>query len=128
MATEKNKTTKKTKTTTSKTKKKIVYYNFFKVNAIAHSGPCGGSWEFDAVADVYFEDGTSQVHYFGTADMDIPCGWQILSKSADEIIEAGEDIKKYIIAEYKTNRSAFASPYGDVIRALNDIFKKITAL
>ena len=129
MATTKTKTTQKAKASTSKTgKKKIIHYNFFKINAISHSGPCGGGWEFDAVADVYFDDGTSQVFYFDTADLDIPCGWQILSKNADEIINAGEDIKKYIIAEYKTNRSAFASPYGDVIRTLNDIFKKITSL
>ena len=116
---------KKTKTTKGK-RKKICHITIWKITAktVTAGAPPPGVFEFEAEAEVFYEDGTSERLYFSKADLDIPMGWQVFSKSVSEIEE--EDIcafDKYRVAEYSTNSKAYASPYGDVLRKLTEIYK-----
>lgn len=115
---------KKTKTTKEK-RKKIRHITIWKITAktVTAGAPPPGVFEFEAEAEVSYEDGTSETLYFSKAELDIPMGWQILRKSADEISEDDFDFDKYRVAEYSTNSKAYASPYGDVLRKLTDIYK-----
>ena len=115
---------KKTKATKEK-RKKIHHITIWKITAktVTAGAPPPGVFEFEAEAEVFYEDGTSETLYFSKADLDIPMGWQILRKSADEIAEDDFDFDKYKVAEYSTNSKAYASPYGNVLRKLTDIYK-----
>ena len=106
-------------------RKKIRYIRIWKITAktVTLGAPPPGVFEFEAEAEVIYEDDTHETLYFSKADLDIPMGWQILRKSADEIAEDDFDFDKYKVAEYSTNSKAYASPYGDVLRKLTEIYK-----
>ena len=110
---------------TKNKRKRIRHITIWKITAktVTAGAPPPGVFEFEAEAEVFYEDGTSETLYFSKADLDIPMGWQILRKSADEIEEDDFDFDKYRVAEYSTNSKAYASPYGEVLRKLTDIYK-----
>lgn len=109
----------------AKKHKKITGIRIWKITAktVTLGAPPPGIFEFEAEAEVSYEDDTHETLYFSKMELDFPMGWQVFTKSVSEIDDDGGDYDKYRVAEYSTNSKAYASPYGDVLRKLTDIYK-----
>ena len=82
-------------------------------------------WDFEAEGEVHYKDGTSETLYFTRledTDSEFPNGWQVFTKSVDEIVKAREDFDDYKIAEYYSNSEAFESKFGNVFRQMTALF------
>ena len=116
--------------------KKILDVIFTKITAELVSDcslPPSDVWEFEAEGEVHYEDNTSETLYFfriEDIELEFPSGWQVFTKSVNEVLKSEEELDNYRIADYPypTNRQAFASPYGEIFRRLNEIYKRTISL
>jgi len=111
---------------TKNKRKKIRHITIWKITAktVTAGAPPPGVFDFEAEAEVFYEDGTSETLFFSKEELDFPMGWQVFRKSVSKIEEEDDcDFDKYRVANYSTNSKAYASPYGDVLRKLTDIYK-----
>lgn len=107
------------------TKKEVVNINIFEIYAAKKLffGP-PVVWELEAAIDVSYSDGSSEIQYASTIDME-EAGWMVMTKRIKDVAD-NKNVDPYIVASWDDKSETFDSPYGKVISELDAIFKKIT--